>query len=219
MTVPNLWDKTPEAPAPSELNPLTNPLLEQNLGRWAKVYFGAPPAKREQAVNRLLEEIKRESAAGTSDPPSRPYFATDPKFQRPVCAACRHQNPPGHKFCSRCGQVLTPGPPGPTENLSTTPILEALPPNSTSEAPWLHDQAFSSLEDSGAPHGRGWKYLVGAAVLALAGFAYLHWAPDFRARMLSTTANPTPVSEPAAALPPENSSPASAMAAAVAVVP
>ena len=52
LTVPNLWDKTPEAPSP-ELNPLTNPVLEQNLGRWAKVYFSTPPAKREQAVSNL----------------------------------------------------------------------------------------------------------------------------------------------------------------------
>ncbi len=109
--MPNLWDKTPEAPFPSELNPLTNPVLEQNLGRWAKVYFNNPPAKREQAVSNLLEEIKRESGAGppAAAQPDRPYFATDPKFLRAVCSACQHQNPPGHKFCSRCGQVLGRG--------------------------------------------------------------------------------------------------------------
>lgn len=221
--MPNLWDKTPEAPSPSELNPLTNPLLEQHLGRWARVYFGTPPAKREQAVSHLLEEIKRESSAA-AEQSGRPYFATDPRFaagpksQRAVCAACRHQNPPGHKFCSRCGQLLSPGQPGPTENLSASGIPAALPSNSTNEVPWLHDQAFSALESSSASTGRGRKYLAGVAVIVLAALAYLHWAPEFRARLASTARTPQ-VSAPAATLPPENSSPAAATAPAEAVTP
>ena len=38
----------PSLPRP-ELNPLTNPVLGRNLGRWAQVYFTSPPEKREQA--------------------------------------------------------------------------------------------------------------------------------------------------------------------------
>ena len=38
----------------AELNPLLNPLLERNLGRWAEVYFTSPPEQREQAVEELL---------------------------------------------------------------------------------------------------------------------------------------------------------------------
>jgi ribosomal protein L40E len=212
VTLPNLWDKTPEAPSSSELNPLTNPVLEQHLGRWAKVYFGTPPAKREQAVSNLLEEIKRESGGGVAAQSGRPYFATDPKFatdpsfQRTVCASCRHQNPPGHKFCSRCGQVLSPGQPGSTENLGTTPgIPEAVPPNSATDMQWLGEHAFSSLNDSNSSQGRGWKYLAGAVVIVLAGLAYRHWAPEFRTRVAST-ANPPQVTTPAAALPPGDSS-------------
>ena len=107
--MPNLWDKVPEAPASSELNPLTNPVLEQNLRRWAQVYFSTPPAKREQAVSALLEQIRRESEMGGVAQNDRPYFAADPKFRRSICSACQHQNPPGHKFCSRCGRVLGAG--------------------------------------------------------------------------------------------------------------
>jgi len=33
-----------------ELNPLLNPLLAENMGRWAEVYFTNPPEKREQAI-------------------------------------------------------------------------------------------------------------------------------------------------------------------------
>src|ERR1035438_9721594 len=42
----------------AELNPLLNPLLSQNMGRWAEVYFTSPPEKREQAVMDLLRELE-----------------------------------------------------------------------------------------------------------------------------------------------------------------
>jgi len=55
-------DRPSTLPAP-ELNPLLNPLLEQNMGRWAEVYFTSPPEKREQAVLELLRELQaRESS-------------------------------------------------------------------------------------------------------------------------------------------------------------
>ncbi len=201
----NLWDKTPEAPSP-ELNPLTNPVLEQNLGRWAKIYFSTPPAKREQAVNNLLEEISRESGAAAQ--PGRPYFASDPKFQRAACTACQHHNPPGHKFCSRCGQVLNPEQPAAQENRVATRASQVFSPDSANGAQWMREQTFSGLTDAYAPRKRGWKYAVGAAVIILAGFAYMRWAPDYWTK-ISVTRAPQ-VSAPATALPPLNASPAEA---------
>lgn len=41
-----------------ELNPLLNPLLADNMGRWAEVYFTAPPERREEAVLELLHELE-----------------------------------------------------------------------------------------------------------------------------------------------------------------
>jgi hypothetical protein len=52
-------------PSP-ELNPLTNPVLGRNMGRWAEVYFTSPPEKREQAVQELLRELERDSSTGES---------------------------------------------------------------------------------------------------------------------------------------------------------
>ena len=52
-------------PSP-ELNPLTNPVLGRNMGRWAEVYFTSPPEKREQAVQELLRELERDSSPGES---------------------------------------------------------------------------------------------------------------------------------------------------------
>jgi hypothetical protein len=217
MTVPNLWDKTPESAAPSELNPLTNPVLEQNLSRWAKVYFSNPPAKREQAVSLLLEEIKRESGARAVTPSVRPNLTTEAKFQRPVCSACHHQNPPGHKFCSRCGQTLSPAPAASTENAGPSGVPEPVPPNSANDAQWLRDPMFSGLQGSDAPPARGWKYLAGAAVIVLAGFAYLHWSPEFQTRV-APSANAPQVSVPAA-FPPKASSPVEARSPAETIAP
>ncbi|MGA8340362.1 MAG: hypothetical protein WB781_00345, partial [Candidatus Sulfotelmatobacter sp.] len=48
----------PSTLTPPELNPLLNPLLAQNMGRWAQVYFTSPPEKREQAVQELVRELE-----------------------------------------------------------------------------------------------------------------------------------------------------------------
>jgi hypothetical protein len=218
MTVPNLWDKTPEAPSSSDLNPLTNPVLERNLGRWAKVYFGNPPEKREQAVSNLLEQIKRESGSGTAAQPARPYFATDTRFQRAACSVCQHQNPPGHKFCSRCGQALSTAPTGAMDHLGTLRISEAPPANSTNDMEWLRNPGLSSLDDSDAQN-RGWKYLVGIVVIVLAGFAYMNWAPELQTLVSPRTATAPQVSDTGAALPRENPSPAVAKSSAQATAP
>ncbi len=41
-----------------DLNPMTNSLLAQNMGRWAEVYFTTPPEKRDEAVQELLRELR-----------------------------------------------------------------------------------------------------------------------------------------------------------------
>ena len=65
-----------------ELNPLVNPLLGENMGRWAQVYFTSPPEQREQAVEKLLEELQAEAggqraAPQTSMPIDRAVAASD----------------------------------------------------------------------------------------------------------------------------------------------
>src|SRR5579864_4945248 len=49
---------------PAELNPLLNPLLADNMGRWAEAYFTSPPDNREQAVLDLIRQLEAEKAAG-----------------------------------------------------------------------------------------------------------------------------------------------------------
>ncbi len=203
--MPDLQDKLSEPPFPSELNPLTNPALERNLGRWAQVYFSNPPAKRQQAVSNLLKEIHRESGAEPAEKAVRPYFSRDQKFQSALCSACQHQNPPGHKFCSRCGQVLRPSQTG-AADLGATEVGEATPPRSEADVQWLRDRAFSGLDGSDGPQRRAWKYLLGAVVLVLAGLAYLQWAPRPGTGVASSSRS-SQVSAPVASLP-QDSSPA-----------
>jgi hypothetical protein len=45
------------------LNPLLNPLLAQNMGRWAEVYFTSAPDRREEAILNLLRELEAENPA------------------------------------------------------------------------------------------------------------------------------------------------------------
>lgn len=49
----------------AEVNPLLNPLLAKNMGRWAEVYFNAVPEKREEAVHGLLRELQAEEGEQT----------------------------------------------------------------------------------------------------------------------------------------------------------
>lgn len=59
--MPRPTDETPNSLPDPELNPLLNPVLGAHMGRWAEVYFTAPPEKREEAVSELLRELRKDS--------------------------------------------------------------------------------------------------------------------------------------------------------------
>src|SRR2546422_11767434 len=85
----------------SDLNPLINPVLGRNLGRWAQVYFTSPPEKREQAVVELLRELE------TGVVPV-PHVSSSKKLEdgRAFCSRCQRQGEPGQRFCVICGSSL-----------------------------------------------------------------------------------------------------------------
>jgi hypothetical protein len=111
----------PSTLPPPELNPLVNPLLAENMGRWAQVYFTSPPEKREQAVQELLRELAAEKSAreeavvaasslvrepmpesaGSTDSHTSDVQATLVR-----CHACGRKNPSSQKFCGMCGTRL-----------------------------------------------------------------------------------------------------------------
>ena len=109
-----------------ELNPLLNPLLAENMGRWAEVYFTAPVDRREEAVLDLLRELEAEeevhSNASVSggvlnavpraevqakmESPSQPTSHAQSSSTR--CPSCGHENPASHQFCGMCGVTFEP---------------------------------------------------------------------------------------------------------------
>jgi hypothetical protein len=105
-----------------ELNPLVNPILADNMGRWAEVYFTSPPEKREEAVTELLRELEAQNSDVESHPAStqdvhevstrasstamqRAATGRQPSYPR-HCDNCGHDNPLMHQFCGMCGAQL-----------------------------------------------------------------------------------------------------------------
>jgi hypothetical protein len=101
-------------PSP-ELNPLLNPVLGDNMGRWAEVYFTNPPERREQAVLELLDELQGKNLAPDSVPvTSAPEQAAEAELEHGSqipepsvrCEACGRENPASHRFCGMCGRSV-----------------------------------------------------------------------------------------------------------------
>jgi len=118
----------------AELNPLLNPLLAENMGRWAEVYFTSAPERREQAVLELLRELEAQraqkketagivAAAPVEETESPSVHAAPPGFlptelqemlrEDPVirCHSCGAENPRSHRFCGMCGVMMGEVPP------------------------------------------------------------------------------------------------------------
>lgn len=115
-------DRPSTLPEP-DLNPVGNPVLARNIGRWAEVYFTNPPEKRERAVQDLVRELERESpnsgdavrlqkSLGRNGPEKENTTASTSSSlpgQGLTCPLCGYVNRPQHKFCGRCGvRIATP---------------------------------------------------------------------------------------------------------------
>jgi hypothetical protein len=207
-----------------ELNPLTNPVLGRNLGRWAQVYFTAPPEQREQAVSQLLRELEAEPetvSAGervlsAREADASPVFtalreardsvapaAQTPAIQTPVvqpddieCVQCRHVNSADNRFCGFCGGAL--GEAAETEQPPPSPVAPPARIERDNELEWLRNKELASFQmDQG--RGLGWvKYLLAVAAMAIAGLLYFQFRDRVSTSLQSST---TPASQPAVQTP------------------
>lgn len=142
MAYPTDRSSLPDA----ELNPLLNPLLAKNMGRWAEVYFNAVPEKREEAVQDLVRQLETEQAqreqsvVGTNQDSfpvprfNRSAAFTDPSTQQDIeqsarnrnviaCATCGHETARDQRFCGMCGAKLSST--APQEEPSAAPDMES----------------------------------------------------------------------------------------------
>lgn len=119
----------PNTLPPPETNPLSNPLLRDNLRRWAEVYFGTPPEGREQAVQELVRNLEAESGpnqAGTGtgygEPGNASATAVEQNDSRLVqCKVCGHNNARSQRFCGMCGSEAFSLDQGPRTQLERVP--------------------------------------------------------------------------------------------------
>jgi len=219
----NSWSQQPEpgrtSPLPkTELNPLLNPVLEQNLGRWAQVYFTNPPDMRERAVMDLLRELERHEApseepatstlqAATPSPALSAPFPSPAKARDEIpCPACHRQNRTEQKFCGFCGSVLRAVDSiflhQDVPRVETPSVLGLASLAPESEVEFLRQKSFAGSYDPDKGYGR-WKYVAVALVLVLAGAAYLQWPFISRRAQSLLAARPAAVSpQPQPAAPP-----------------
>lgn len=70
-------ETTADALPDPEMNPLQNPLLAANMGRWAEVYFTTPPERRAEAVAELVRELQK-SPPGNEEHENIPRADAEP---------------------------------------------------------------------------------------------------------------------------------------------
>jgi TPR repeat protein len=163
-----------DQPSNPELNPLQNPILGRNLGRWAQVYFTNPPEKREQAVVELLRELEKGGAVAEPNGSGGIRIEDDSL----LCPICQSENQLGQKFCGVCGAPLAASSDTAKHDRAfpgNNPVPSFTPISPQGDAQWLRDKAFATF-DSDSPRRRASKYLVAAVVVALAGLGYFAWS-------------------------------------------
>ncbi len=139
-------------PASAEINPLLDPILSQNLERWAEVYFTTLPEKRHEAIQALRRELQEEKMPQNSARSGGPseFKSTTEAVEEPiehaeqedqehvsVCHSCGELNPLVQRFCGMCG-----------EPLQNSFLQEESPGAETGETDWDGYQQEAFSEDS-----------------------------------------------------------------------
>lgn len=196
---------------PPELNPIQNPLLASNLGRWAHVYFTTEPENRDKAVRELLSQLQQEQSS-SSIGLSAPSTSTD-GLRTAVCPACKRPNTPSQKFCGFCGMDLAAASASANgrENRTAQTASSSLAAPSAfdsalPELASLRQASFSTAYEDEEPEGQGWKYAIAVLVIVglLGALAYLQWGNTIRAALGLPPENSHAATQP---LPPKASPP------------
>ena len=191
------------------LNPLLNPVLAKNIGRWAEVYFTNPPEKREHAVQELVRElegkspIRREGVAPQPSPRQLDVesnktvasMTAEVLTQGVTCRSCGYVNRPKHKFCGRCGMRIASPAVGILQeqeprtdfpiSLQSTDLPTSLQSSEDPERPIF---GFES-----APRWQSYRLLAGVALaLVVVVLGYMAWQNSQTTSGASHVASPAP---------------------------
>lgn len=195
-----------ELPNP-DLNPMVNPTLGRNLGRWAQVYFENAPENRDKAVGDLLRELedeggvaqrkgpKSERVARLAEQPPEPEHVELAEAQRQIverdetptasardviaCPRCKYENSSVQSFCGMCGATLKVY--QAAENSGTQ--RQVRPDN----VDWLRDQPLASFraseEDRAAERNPGGRVVAIMVAILIAAFSLYTWWSRSRAEL------------------------------------
>jgi TPR repeat protein len=220
-----------------ELSPLHNPILAENLDRWARVYAAAPPEFRASAIQELLRDLQAQNIARVS---SREEFKAS-SISQPVeiaCPQCGKIKEPQQKFCGFCGADFQPRlqaqpqlqsreeSSAPDTDLETLPAANPFPslkpvqpaPFASKELDSLRELSFSTIYGAEEPRHNGAKYafVVLVILVCLGALGFTQWRTQIRAtwnRLVAPAATSTPAqanNAPAASPAPSASQSASA---------
>ena len=190
-----------EAALPNpDLNPLTNPTLGRNLGKWAQVYFTNPPEKRDDALSELLRELETtpqvEQATevpgvqgengGSSNGSSGQTLTSNSTaaITNLSCPQCERNNAPEQWFCGYCGFPLrgtAPSVASATQAVEGPPVRPSqFPTSRMSEAQhtdlqWLRERSLAGFRSSNHASHPFRSLLLIVFVLGLGGLAYHYW--------------------------------------------
>jgi hypothetical protein len=149
------------------LNPLINPILGKNLGRWAHVYYSTPPEKREQAILELLRELEsapqpRQEVKPPAATEKNNKVQTETQVEALCCPACLHKTGAHQRFCGLCGFALTAGKSSdPAQQLAAPAPPPSPPPiqRKVADWQWARDK---NLAESGTAHenSQSWRYVA-----------------------------------------------------------
>ena len=194
----NPWDEIPkpaDLPDP-ELNPLMNPTLGKNLGRWAQVYFTSPPENRAQAVEELLRELEGGTArVDISNPDASAREGGEPRDTAGVlCPRCHEPSSGEHKFCGICGTPLAAIPePAAHVTSQAAPTFagysETTAPPAGEDVQWLRDRSLTEFEPEASSH-KTWIFAGAALVIVLGAAAYLQWSASVRSSSSAVATSP-----------------------------
>jgi hypothetical protein len=220
---------------------LINPLLAENMGRWAEVYFTTPPESREHAVLELLHELQAEKTRREALLASE--MASQPSIAR--CENCGHENPAPNKFCGMCGAATatdvsrfyevgnrSESNPSQDENGESGTWDDAPPSHEQSIAPRHELSLFQAYRETDADEaGRDWNYepapsssyrayigVVLAIVILALGYAAWRGMQNSQSSR-GVSAPPPPAAQTSEPEPPASAAPKSEVPAAKSDVP